>query len=113
MGKHFYSHIIETATLSIELGEMDLSKEERRHLIELAENNIHHAILDTILSELSEENKRVFLSHLTSDDHDKIWDHLRKNIKNIEKKIKKTAEDLKKELHKDIKGVKHSSPTAR
>lgn len=107
MGRHFYSHIIETSTLSIELGEMDLSKEERRHLIELAENNIHHAILDAILSELSEENKKIFLSHLASEQHDKIWQHLRENIDNIEEKIKKTAEDLKKELHTDIKEAKN------
>ena len=106
MGKHFYSHIIETSTLTLELGDMDLSKEERRHLIDLAENNIHHAILDAILSKLSEENKKIFLSHLASDNHDKVWDHLRKNIDNIEEKIKKTAEDLKKELHKDIKEAK-------
>ena len=107
MGKHFYSHIVETATLSVELGEMDLSKEERRHLIELAENNIHHAILDAILSELSEENKKIFLSHLAKEEHDKVWEHLRKNIDKIEEKIKKTAEDLKKELHNDIKEIKN------
>lgn len=119
--KHFYSHIIETTTLSLELGDMDLSKDERRHLIELAENNIHHAILDAILSELTEENKKIFLSHLSKDDHDKVWEHLRKNIDKIEEKIKKTAEDLKKELHKDIKEARlaarqaksSSSPTAR
>jgi len=107
MGKHFYSHIIETSTLSLELGEMDLSKVERRHLIELAKNNIHHAILDAILSELSEENKKIFLSHLTSEDHDKLWEHLKKNIDNIEEKIKKAAEKLKEELHKDIKEAKN------
>lgn len=106
MGKHFYSHIIETATLSVELGEMDLSKEERRHLIELAENNIHHAILDGILSELSEEDKKIFLHHLSKDDHDKAWKHLRQKIENIEEKIKKAAESVKKELHKDIKEAK-------
>jgi hypothetical protein len=106
MGKHFYSHIIETATLSVELGGMDLSKEERIHLIRLVESNIHHTVLDLILSELSEENKKIFLSHLASEDHDKVWDHLRKNIDNIEEKIKKAAESVKQELHRDIKEVK-------
>ena len=106
MGKHFYSHIIETSTLSVELGEMDLSKEERRHLIELAENNIHHAILDAILSELSEEDKKIFLHHLSKDDHDKVWEHLRQKIENIEEKIKNAAESIKKELHRDIREAK-------
>lgn len=107
MGKHFYSHIIETSTLTLELGDMDLSKEERRHLLDLAENNIHHAILDAILSELSEENKKIFLSHLTSEAHDKIWEHLRQKIENIEEKIKTAAESIKKELHRDIKEAKN------
>ena len=106
MKRHFYSHIIETSTLSIELGEMDLSKDERIHLISLIETNIHHAVLDAILSELSEEDKKIFLSHLAAEDHDKVWKHLRKNIKNIEEKIKKAAESIKEELHKDIQEAK-------
>ena len=121
MKKHFYSHLIETSIISLELGDLDLSKDERIHLIQLTEDNIHHAILDAILSELSEENKKIFLAHLATEEHDKIWEHLRKNIDKIEEKIKKTAEDLKKELHKDIKEArlaarqakKFSSPTAR
>lgn len=101
--KHFYSHIIETSSLSIALGEMDLSHEERVHLISLTESSLHHAILDAILSELSEEDKKEFLSHVSSDNHEKIWKFLRAKIKNIEEKIKKTADDLHKELHEDIK----------
>ena len=106
MKKHFYSHIIETSTLSVELGEMDLSKDERIHLIQLVEDNIHHTILDMILSELSEEDKKIFLTHLTANNHDKIWEHLRKNVKDIEEKIKNSAESIKKELHGDIEGLK-------
>lgn len=103
MKKHFYSHIIEASSLSIALGEMDLSHEERLHLISLAESNLHHAVLNAILSELSEEDKKEFLSHVSSDDHEKIWKFLKARIENIEEKIKKTADDLHKELHEDIK----------
>jgi hypothetical protein len=105
-GKHFYSHLIETSMISLELGELDLAKDERMHLLQLAENNIHHAILDAILSELSEEDKKTFLNHLSKDDHDKVWDHLSKKIEKIEDKIKSAAESIKKELHKDIKEMK-------
>ncbi len=101
--KHFYSHIIETSSLSIALGDMDLSHEERVHLISLTESSLHHAILDAILSELSEEDKKEFLNHVSSDDQEKIWDFLKDKIKNIEEKIKKTADDLHKELREDIK----------
>lgn len=105
-GRHFYSHLVETSTFSLELGEMELSKEERVHLITLANSQLHHIILDTILSELSERDKKIFLHLLLVDDHHKIWEHLNKKINNIEEKIKKAVEDLKEELHKDIKEAK-------
>lgn len=101
--KYFYTHIIDTSILSLELGNMDLTSKERLDLISLIDSNIHHEILDLILSELKPEDKKTFLIHLASEDHDKIWKLLKDKVDNIEGKIKKTAEDLKKELHKDIK----------
>jgi len=101
--KYFYTHIIDTSTLSLEIGNMDLTPKERLELISLIDSNIHHEILDLILSELKPEDKKNFLIHLASEDHDKIWKLLKDKVDNIEGKIKKTAEDLKKELHKDIK----------
>ena len=106
MKKYFYTHIIDTSTLSLELGNMDLTPQERMHLISLVDSNIHHEILDLILSELNPADKKTFLAHLASEDHDKVWKFLNEKVDHIEDKIKKTAEDLKKELHKDIKEVK-------
>ena len=106
MNKHFYSHIVETVSVSLELGDMDLSQEERVHLISLVDANLHHVILDTVLSELSEEDKKIFLSHVAISDHDKIWKLLNEKVKGIEEKIKRAAYDLKTELHKDIKEAK-------
>lgn len=85
---------------------MDLTSKERLHLISLINSNIHHEILDLILSELSPIDKKTFLNHLASEDHDKVWKLLNEKIKDVEGKIKKTAEDLKKELHKDIEEIK-------
>lgn len=101
--KHFYSHIIETSSLSLALGDIELKQEERIHLIELVDSQLHHVILDTVLSHLSEEDKKIFLQHYSSDRHDEIWKLLHEKVENIEDKIKKAAEDLKRELHKDIK----------
>ncbi len=106
MKKYFYTHIIDTSSLSLELGEMDLSSSERLHLISLIESNIHHEVLDLVLSELSEPDKKTFLTHLASNHHDKVWRLLNQKIENIEEKIKKTAEDIKKELHRDIKEIR-------
>lgn len=106
MKKHFYSHLVETSILSLELGDMDLSQEERVELISLAESQLHHVVIDTILSELSKEDKAIFLKHLHFGQHDKIWELLNKKVSDVEEKIKKAAEELKKELHKDIEEAK-------
>lgn len=109
MKKHFYSHIVETSSLSLALGDMDLSQEERLHLVSLVESNLHHTILDAVLSELSEEDKKIFLHHVAHNEHDRVWELLNKKVENIEEKIKNAAESLKKELHKDIEDARSKS----
>jgi hypothetical protein len=104
--KYFYTHIIDISTLSLELGDMDLTPKERMHLISLIDSNIHHEILDLILSELSVADKKTFLSHLSSENHDRVWKFVKGKINNIEERIAKTAQDIKEEFHKDIKEIK-------
>ncbi|MCL4354703.1 hypothetical protein M1349_04540 [Patescibacteria group bacterium] len=106
MKKHFYSHLVETESLILELNEMDLTENEKIHLVSIIDSSLHYAILDAILSELSEEDKKIFLKHLASDKHEDIWELLDKKVENIEDKIKKAADDLKDELRKDIKEAK-------
>lgn len=107
-GKHFYSHIVEVDSLIVKLESIDLSVEEKEHLISLIDSNLYQAILDGILSELSEEDKKIFLQHLLLDEHEKIWEFLNEKIGNIEDKIKKASDDLKEQLHKDIEDLPHS-----
>lgn len=103
--KHFYSHIVDSTSILVEIADMDMEHDERLHLLNLAESNIHHAVLDAILSELSEEDKIKFMEHLHSDNHDEIWKLLNSRIQNVEDKILNAADEIKKELHKDIKAV--------
>lgn len=104
-GKHFYSHLIDTTAIILELTDMDMSSKERLHLIALVESNLHHVIIDVILSHLKDGDKKEFLLHLSLDNHDEIWKLLNSKIEKVEEKIKKAAEDLKKELHEDIKDL--------
>lgn len=99
----FYSHLIKIDSIILELDKMDLSEEEKLHLAKLVDSTLHHTILDALLSELSESDKRIFTQHLNSGNHDKIWKFLNDKIEGVEEKIKKTAEDLKKELHQDLR----------
>lgn len=106
MKKQFYGHLIEIEELVIELDELDLSKEQKIHLTGLIDSSLHHTILDAVLSELSEPDKKDFVNHLMEDDHEKIWKFLNEKVDNVEEKIKKSANELKKELHRDLKESK-------
>lgn len=103
---HFYSKLVKTDSLVAALNELDLSDDQKMHLLGIVESSLHHAILDAILSELSEKDKAIFLEYVTENDNDKIWKFLNGKIDKIEEKIVETAEGLKKELHQDIEETK-------
>ncbi len=106
MKKHFFSHLVEVSTLDVEIDALDLSQKEKKEIKALIDESIYHTVLDAILSELSEKDKKEFLSHVVSEDHEKIWGFVNKKVLFIEEKIKKAAKDIKKEIHKDIKSSK-------
>ncbi len=86
---------------------MDLPEKERHHLVSLADSILHHVILDEILSNLSEIDKKAFLYRFKENPEDeKIIEFLAERIDGIEDKIKQAADDLIKEMHKDLKGAK-------
>ncbi|MDO8577136.1 MAG: hypothetical protein Q7R82_02215 [Candidatus Daviesbacteria bacterium] len=105
--KQFYTHLIEIESIIVELDKLDLSQEQKIHLTGLIDSSLHHTVLDAVLSELLPEDKRVFLNYLKEDDHSKIWKFLNEKVENIEEKIKKTADDLKSQLQKDLKEAKN------
>lgn len=104
--KYWYSHLVEIESIIVELDQLDLSAKEKLHLAEMVDSSLHHSILNAVLSMLSKEDKIKFVSHLSANDHDQIWQFLNEKVDNIEGKIKKAAEDLKKELTKDLKEAK-------
>lgn len=104
--KHFYSHLVETTDITLEIAGMDLAPDERVHLISLMEANIHSVVIKSVLKELPKEEKKVFLKNLVEEDHEKIWQHLKKTSKGVEEKIRLSLEGLKKELLNDVKNAK-------
>lgn len=104
--KHFYAHLIETTDITLELGEMNLTPEERIHLLSLVEANIHSSVIDTVLSSLDEKNKKIFLSNLMLSDHTKTLNHLKQTSSDIEERIERVIRDVKKELLEDLKKAK-------
>lgn len=104
--KHFYSEIVEMDSVYIEIDSLEISDDEKSHLKRMIGSSLHHAILDAILSELSEDDKRIFLDHVFSGRNDEVWVHLNEKIEKIEEKIQKTADDLKDKIREDIKSTK-------
>ncbi len=103
--KHFFSHLIETTDITIELAEIELTPDERVHLISLIEANIHSTVINTVLSNLTEEDKKIFLKNLITNNHETIWSHLGK-ARGIEEKIKLAIKNAKNELLKDVRQAK-------
>lgn len=99
----FYSHLIEIESIIIELDKLDLSSEQKAHLTGLIDSSLHHTVVDAVLSQLDPQDKKAFLQSLKEDDNDKIWKFLNEKVGSIEEKIKKAADDLKSELHEDLK----------
>jgi len=110
--KHFYTHIIDLNDLHTELQILDLTDDEKNHLIVVIESSLHHVIVDVLLTDLPEEHKGNFLHHLAKNDHDSIWKVLKNAIKEPEERIRYALDKLKKELIKDIRVV-HDSEHAK
>lgn len=102
--KYFYMKYVNIEFLVEELHEMDLSERERHHLATLIDLSMSNAILDEILSNLSEIDKKAFI-HLLQEDPESgyLMKFLNEKVENIEEKIKKAADDLAKQMHEDIK----------
>ena len=105
--KFFYTKLVNIETLISNLDELDLSAGEKAHLANLVDSSLHSAILDEILSNLSPEDKKLFLVKLeTEKDHDKILEFLNEKIDNVEDRVKKVSDQLITELHEDLKQAK-------
>ena len=105
--KYFFSKSIVIEELVTELDTLDLSDRERHHLAGLIDSSLYNVILDEVLSNLSGEDKKLFLKKLSENPEDeKLMDFLGERIDNIEEKVKLVSSDLIKEMHKDLKEAK-------
>ena len=112
--QHFYHHLVIIDSIYIELDKLDLNPHEKEELLMLIEKNIHHAVLDTILSELEAGDKKVFLALVFGGDHNEIWKMLTFKVRGAEGKIKKVANELIKKFQKDMEEAHtHGKKTAK
>jgi len=106
MKKRFYHHLITIDSIHVALDDLSLTAEEHQELIDIACSSIHHLVIDTILSDLSEEDKKIFLQHMNNEKYNELWRHVKNNIDNVEDKIQKVVEGFLADLHDDIQRTK-------
>lgn len=104
--KYFYSHIIEISEISLEIGNLDIPKEDRVKLIALAEENHHNALLHLVLNHLHDDDKKSFLSHISEDNHDRAWEFVAKKIEDLENKLINESNRIREDFKNDIRKVK-------
>ncbi|MCR4324454.1 MAG: hypothetical protein NUV69_02080 [Candidatus Curtissbacteria bacterium] len=104
--KYFYSHLINLDTLISDLDSLDLKSEEKKELLDIAHMHVHQTIMDSILSELTDVDKKRFLELVLHGEDEKVWGHLNEKVEKIEEKIISASEQIKGELKEDIKKVK-------
>lgn len=95
MNNKFYNHLIKIEPLHNKLSEYDIDINQRDEILSLLHSHIHITVIDVVLSELQEEEKKEFL-HLVAikEDHDGAWNFIITKIPEGEEKVKKAIDDI-------------------
>jgi len=100
----FYDHIILIHEVYSEVESLPLGSEEKREMVEMIEETIHHKIVHRILDHLDEEHHEVFIERFHESPHDKeLLKYLKEYIPDVESKIKDAADEVKYDLLKTIR----------
>lgn len=108
MKKVFYDHLVLIEEIVMELDTHNIDPDDREELIRLADENLHHQVLDLILRELPKAKHELFLNHFQeAPDDEKLLAYLKREInEEIEERIKVEAARVKKEILAEIKRAK-------
>lgn len=106
MTKIFYDHLVLREEISAELDGYELTVDEREEIERLADETLHHEVLNVILEKLPESKHKKFLTHFHKNPSDpELLVELKKDIGDIEEEIQKIAAQVKKEILAEIKRV--------
>jgi hypothetical protein len=107
-GKIFYDHLIEIEEIEVELDRHEINSDDREELLRIIDENIHHDVLNLILTSLSKEKHEPFLTKFHQTPHDvELLKYLKEEInEEIEERIKEEIKKVKKEVLSEIKRAK-------
>lgn len=69
MSKLFYDHLINMKEIQSKLDSYDLSKKEKKELLKMIDETIHHEVMDVILTHLPRKHHEEFLEAFTREPH--------------------------------------------
>ncbi len=99
---HFYAHLVDIESLTVELDKLSLEDHHRKDLAEILDTMIHQTVMDVVLSNLSKEDQHQFVHKLKTEDPKDVMKFLNERVANIEDQIHDALKELKKDLHSDI-----------
>lgn len=89
-----------------ELGLNDFDSKQQSELFGLMMDILEVKVLDAVLSELSEEEKKEFTIILLGESTDEARKYLDKRIKNLDSKLDDVVKAFKQELVEDVESAK-------
>ena len=100
--KYFFEEIIEIERIPTLLASDEFSENERQYLLNLAKSSIHHKVIDLVLTELADEQMKLFFIEAldTSEDHASTLEMLKAKVEGIEEKVVILVKEAELELEK-------------
>ncbi|MEK7521814.1 MAG: hypothetical protein AAB599_03380 [Patescibacteria group bacterium] len=105
MSKVWYDHLIILEEVEIELGKLELDREEKRELEHLIEEMTHHRVMDRVLTHLPKQHHKEYLKRFANSPHDPgLIHYLNERIEeSVEEHVKDEMKKLKKEILSDLR----------
>ncbi len=100
MSKIFYDHLIVIEEITAVLDNHSIVAEKRQEVLTIADQTMHHHVLDVILTNLPKEHHEAFLTRFHRAPHDEgLLSFLKeKTAVDIEKEIVNEAQKVRKEI---------------
>ncbi len=103
----FYERFIEIKPLEEEISTLAISEEEKNNLHFMIAEILHHHTLDTILDQLNEDDKKLFLQAVHQNEEMTIATILKDKITNYEKVLKEKLQQVQSEILEEIRRIKN------
>lgn len=99
-------NLMEQDSLLKELGLTEFDAKQQDELFQLLMDILEIKVMDAVLSELNEQEKKEFTVILLGENVDSAKEFLNKRIKNLNKKLDDVVKNFKAELLQDISEAK-------